>query len=71
MKYSDLKDNIAKNDHAEKAVIGDTRKVKLTLRHLNKLRKMREIKNLEKINMARQLEIIYSMKPEGSEPSFG
>ena len=70
MKYSDLDDNIAKNDHIEKAKIGQTRKPKLTLRHLNKLRKMREIKNLEKINMNRQLEIIYANPAENEQQTF-
>jgi hypothetical protein len=64
MNYSDLQNNIAKNDGIEKARIGQTRKVKLTLKHLNKLRKIRELKNLEKLNMAKQLELIYATPAE-------
>ena len=64
MNYADLNNNIAKNDGIEKAKIGDTRIPKLTLKHLNKLRKIRELKTLEKLNMAKQLELIYAAPSE-------
>ena len=65
MKYSDLNDaTLSKDDGIEKEKIGNTRQPKLTLKHLNKLRKIRELKNLEKLNMAKQLELIYSQPAE-------
>lgn len=67
MNITDIKNNIRSNDHVELARRGETRKVKLTLKHLNKLRKLRELKSLERINMQKQLEIIYST-PEEAPP---
>ncbi len=67
MNYADLNNNIAANDGIEKSKIGNTRIPKLTLKHLNKLRKIRELKNLEKLNMSKQLELIYSSPAEESQ----
>lgn len=64
MNYADLNNNIAKEDGIEKFKIGNTRIPKLTLKHLNKLRKIRELKNLEKLNMSKQLELIYATPAE-------
>lgn len=64
MNIVDINKTIRKNDRIELAKPGQTRKVKLTLKHLNKLRKLRELRNLERINMQKQLEIIYSQNSE-------
>ena len=62
MKYSDLQDNIA-DDGIEKEHRTDTRRPILTIRHLLKLKKIRELKNLEKKNLLNQLSIIYEPVP--------
>ena len=59
MNMAELENNIATKDSVELAHVGDSRKPKLTFKHLHKLRKIRELKNLEKINMSKQLEMIY------------
>lgn len=64
MKFSDLQDNIA-DDEIEKEHLTNTRQPKLTIRHLLKLKKIRELKNLERKNLLQQLEIIYTTTPEG------
>lgn len=71
MNLSDLENNIARDDEITKVAIGEPRKPKLTFKHLHKLRKIRELKNLEQINTSRQLEMIYGQSSESPElPSF-
>ena len=65
MKIADLEDNVA-NDQIEIEKKTDTRRPKLTLRHIHKLRKIRELKNLERINNSQQLELIYAVNTEPS-----
>ena len=67
MKYSDLQDNVATNDEIEKEHRTNTRQPKLTIKHLLKLKKIRELKNLEKKNLLSQLEIIYANPASGGE----
>ena len=70
MKVSDLENNIATSGIGQ-AVMGQTRKPKLTLKHIRKLRKIRELKSLELANQSRQLELIYSVAADaGENPGF-
>jgi hypothetical protein len=48
--------------------LGDTRKPKLTLRHLNKLRKMKELRRFEKLQQHDFLEIMYGVPKEDESP---
>ena len=67
MKIKDLdsiRDNVAKDDRIIKQRPDDTRKAKLTLRHLNKLRKMRELSYLEKLYQDEQLSVIFGNEDE-------
>ena len=54
------------NDNIEKAVASNTNSPILTLRHLNKLKKMRAAKDLENLMRADFMEIIYGSPPEVS-----
>jgi hypothetical protein len=66
MKIRDL-DNVRKDDKIIHQTESDTRKPKLTLRHLNRLRKMREVRSLEKIYQRDQLEAVYGAGGETEE----
>lgn len=66
MKISEL-DKIREDDIVNQH-IDDTRKPKLTLKHLNKLRKMREIKYLEQLYQNEQYEAIFG--DSGAETEF-
>lgn len=57
---NDIKDNVSTDDVIDKLQISDTRKPKLTLKHLQKLRKMRELYKLEKMYQDEELGIIFS-----------
>lgn len=67
MNQSDLENNIATNDQIGIEKKTDTRRPKLTLRHLHKLRKIRELKALELANQSKQLAIIYAQPTEPVE----
>jgi len=49
----------AENDEYNKWEIDDTRRPKLTLKHLNKMRGMREIAKVEHIEQVKQWKIQY------------
>lgn len=55
----------SQQDKFDQAHIHDTRRVRLTLVHLNKLKKMRAAKDLEDLVHADQLEIQYAPPAEG------
>lgn len=55
-----------KNDNFNKASIHKPRQVKFTLRHLNKLKKMRSAQDLERIMRMDTLEIIYGSSEEAA-----
>jgi len=54
------------DDKYEMANLKDTRKPRFTLKHLNKLKKMREAQDLENLIRADFLEIIYGAPPENN-----
>ena len=58
----------AGNDRFGQAQISDTRKPRLTLRNLNKLKKMRAAQDLENAMRTDTLDIIYGTPAEDSAP---
>lgn len=70
--FEDLSDDLdnsnmrydPEQDKLGKLNITDTRKNKLTLKELNKLKKMRIAKNIENINKKKVLSVMYSAPPE-------
>lgn len=70
MKFSDIQDNIAVNDDIVKQHRTNTRQPRLTIKHLLKLRKIRELKALEHRNLARQLELIYASPENPDQAGF-
>lgn len=57
--FMDPKDNVLQRRHLD-----DTRKPKLTLKHLNKLRKMREAKKLDMWDRKQQWQAMYGIADE-------
>ena len=60
-------------DEGNRREYGDLRKPKLTLRHINKLRKMREAKKLDMIEREKFWAAMYGNPPEemeGGVPEF-
>jgi len=65
MKFRELREYYeAENDNFNTAKIDDTRKNRLTLNHLNKLRKKRELERLEKQQRTNDYSQIYSKPAE-------
>lgn len=65
MKFRELREYYeADDDKFNTAKIDDTRKNRLTLNHLNKLRKKRELESLEKQERINDLGQIYSKPAE-------
>ena len=60
--YYDAQDDNVSNRKAD-----DTRKVRLTLKHLNRLRKQREVHNIEHANRTKRVKNIYA-RPSDSGP---
>jgi len=58
------------DDKMNQAEMGDTRRPRLTLRHLNKLRKIQELKRLEMEAHADFVKTMYGTPEEGAEPEF-
>lgn len=58
------------DDKFNQAELGDTRRPRLTLRHLNKLRKIQELKKLEMMAHKDFVKTMYGMPEEGAEPEF-
>ena len=58
------------DDKMNQASMSDTRRPKLTLRHLNKLRKIQELKKLESESHAEFVRTMYADPEEGGEPGF-
>ncbi len=68
MKYQDIKESAeVRDDQIQMRHLDDVRKPKLTLRHLNKLRKLRELRELELINQSKQLEMIYGSSSDSGD----
>jgi hypothetical protein len=65
MKFRELREYYeAEDDNFNSAKIDDTRKNRLTLNHLNKLRKKRELERLEKQQRTNDYSQIYSKPAE-------
>lgn len=58
------------DDKQNQAKLNDTRRPRLTLRHLNKLRKIQELKKLEMLAHKDFVKTMYGTPPEGAEPEF-
>lgn len=65
MEYQDLN-----QDKFSQAHISDTRKPRLTLMHLNKLKKMRAAQDLENHMRTDTLEVIYGAPAEEAGPGL-
>jgi hypothetical protein len=61
----------AENDNFTKHYPDDTRKVHLSLRHLNLLRKRRELQNLENQARIERLKLIYGTSSDEGGGDFG
>jgi hypothetical protein len=57
-------------DKATARELGDTRKARVTLRKINRLKKMRALKQLEKLKRQDLLAVMYGT-PEGDEGGMG
>ena len=57
-------------DKQNQADLTQTRRPRLTLRHLNKLRKIQELKKLENEAHAEFVRTMYAEPTEGGEPEF-
>jgi hypothetical protein len=51
------------DDNTTKRKVGDTRKTKLTLKELNKLRKIREIVRAEELEHTKFVKVMYGAPP--------
>ena len=58
------------DDEHNKIEMSDTRRPRLTLRHLDKLRKIQELKTLEMEAHGDFVRTMYGTPPEGEEPEF-
>jgi len=58
------------DDKMNQASMTDTRRPRLTLRHLNKLRKIQELKALEAGAHDEFVKTMYGTPEEGAEPEF-
>lgn len=58
------------DDESNQTELNDTRRPRLTLRHLNKLRKIQELKKMEMLAHKDFVKTMYGTPPEGSEPEF-
>ena len=58
------------DDKMNQASLSDTRRPRLTLRHLNKLRKIQELKSLEMEAHDDFVRTMYGAPEEGAEPEF-
>lgn len=65
MRFQELREYYeASDDKLNIAKIDDTRRAKLTLKHLNNLRKKRSLESLEKEQRKQDLGSIYGKSPE-------
>ncbi len=58
------------DDEANKISMSDTRRPRLTLRHLNKLRKIQELKRLEGEAHDEFVKTMYGTPADSAEPEF-
>ena len=65
MKFQELREYYeASDDKINTAQLDDTRRARLTLTHLNKLRKKRELENMEKQERIKDLGSMYGKSQE-------
>jgi len=65
MRFTELREYYeAKDDEYSSFDIDDTRRPRLTLKHLNKLRKMREMNSAERSNRENFFQKIYSRQED-------
>lgn len=65
MRFQELREYYeASDDNLNIAKLDHTRRVKLTLSHLNKLRKKRSLDNVENEYRKKDLNLIYGKSPE-------
>ena len=50
-------------------LLGESRKTKLTLKQIRKLRKMNDVRNYEKVNYLKKVHQQYGPKAEGASPT--
>lgn len=65
-----LENYFPEDDESNMAELNDTRRPRLTLRHLNKLRKIQELKKMEMLAHKDFVKTMYGTPPEGEEPEF-
>lgn len=58
------------NDRSIKAELSDTRRTRLTIRHIHKIRKMRDIEAEDRRRHLLLIKQVYGASPEGGEPQF-
>lgn len=58
------------NDRQIKAELSDTRRARLTIRHLHKIRKMRDIEAEDRKNHLLRIKQVYNTPGEGSDSQF-
>jgi len=65
-----LENYFPEDDKQNQQELNDTRRPRLTLRHLNKLRKIQELKKMELLAHKDFVKTMYGTPPEGEEPGF-
>lgn len=72
MKQQDLDANYttASDDRYDQQQLTDTRKPHITLRHLNKLKKMRAARDLENLVRRDTMELLYGVPSEEAPPGM-
>lgn len=69
MKFQELREYYeAEEDHFSIAKLDNTRRARLTLKHLNKLRKKRGLERKERLERAETLSTIYGGEQGGEAP---
>ena len=65
-----LENYFPEDDESNQTELNDTRRPRLTLRHLNKLRKIQELKKMEMMAHKDFVKTMYGTPEEGAEPEF-
>ena len=71
MKYSDIKENYSPDRDKHNSIeLDDTRKNRLTLSHLNDLRKIRAYRKLRNVEKKSQLKQQYGASKDSEQPEL-